>query len=165
MRDYETDTPGLGHSVAYHLAADEQDGRFSRATVTVYLYPAMALPEPLDGPDAAVWREAAEVADEFDQAVASGFYAEVEFRGHSWMEAGDSVRFLLMEVLVRPRDRDAADQHGAVCLTWLNGRFFKFRITSLDQEETRLHAIHFPAAVLTAVQVTSGTTLGPAGRA
>jgi hypothetical protein len=105
------------------------------------------------------------VADEFDQAVASGFYAEVEFRGHSWMEAGDTIRFLLMEMLVRPRDRGEADQHGAVCLTWFNGRFFKFRITSLDQEETHLHAIHFPATLLTAVQVTSGTMLGPAGRA
>jgi len=168
VRDYEADHPGLGHSVAYHLdAEDGPDGRPARATATVYLYPAAPLPEPPDGPDAAAWREAGLVLAEFRHAVDAGFYAAASYRGHHWLEIGDATRFLLIEVLVRPGgpDPDGEDQYGAVCLTWLRGRFLKIRITSLAEEETREHAVRFPAALLAGFDLAVGATIGSVGSA
>lgn len=168
VRDYEAEAPGLGHSVAYHFdAADGPGGGPGDATVTAYLYPAAPRPEPPDGPDAAAWREAGLVMEEFRHAVEAGFYAEAAYQGHRWLEVGDAARFLLVEVLVRPPDKDpdADERHGAVCLTWLRGRFLKVRITSSTREETREHAVRFPAALLAALGLVVGVTAGPAGTA
>src|SRR5687767_898134 len=99
------------------------------------------MPEPPDGRDTALMREAKRALADIRAAVDIGMYESAHYDADRWLEVGGAARFLFVEVTTRPRG--GREDRGTICLAWVGGRFLKIRVTSTTREAARLHAVGF----------------------